>query len=374
MSLPQYAPVCTGDEKIVAPSAETQALRAEAGAAPQPRRACKKHRVIFRGMLMLALIYFTASSVSFPSIFGCHRHAAELPSHFTLPSGSRIPSVALGVWKASRGEVGQAVQAALDVGYRHIDDARVYNNEEEVGAALLGSGVKREDVWLTSKLPGTYHDPQDVEKSVDESLAALNTTYLDLFLIHFPVALFPENGTYNEALTENMFPTWQAMEQMVVKGKVRNIGISNFNIWRTQKLLSHPNITIAPVINQVELNFFNPQPGFLAWMKEHNILVEAYSPLGGEGQVGKTLGLPIVQDIATHLDITPAQVIISWHVQRGTVVLPKSVTPSRIEENLKITRLPDALFEKLEAAAVGHKPERTLNPSQRWGLPYDIFD
>ncbi|KAL1753365.1 NADP-dependent oxidoreductase domain-containing protein [Schizophyllum commune] len=328
------------------------------------------------------MVYVLASSarstLPFPRIWGCHRAAssasASLPSHYTLPSGDRIPSVALGVWKAGRGEVGQAVKVALDAGYRHIDDARVYRNEEEVGAAWSEGGYKREDLWITSKLWNDHHDPRDVEKSLDASLEALNTTYLDLFLIHWPIAFNRDGSVYNKELTDDPFPTWQKLEELVKKGKIRNIGVSNFNIWRLSKLLSHPNITIPPAINQVELNFWNPQPGLLAWAKAHNVLLEAYSPLGGDGQVGKTLSEPVVQEIAQALGITPAQVIISWHVQRGTVVLPKSVTPSRIEENLQVTRLPDALFDKLEAAAVGKKPQRTLNPSKGWGLPFDLFE
>ncbi|TRM65675.1 NADP-dependent oxidoreductase domain-containing protein [Schizophyllum amplum] len=332
MTLPQYAMGTQYDEKMASRPREETVHGEE-------RTRRKKHRALLPMIVALAIIYFTTNSV---------RRGLHHDHH------------------AGRGEVGQAVKTALDVGYRHIDDARVYRNEEEVGAAVFESGYKREDVWLTSKLWNDHHDPRDVE--------TLNTTYLDLFLIHWPIAFNRDGSVYNKELTDDPFPTWQKMEEMVAKGKVRNIGVSNFNIWRLSKLLSHPNITIPPAINQVELNFYNPQPGLLAWAKEHNILIEAYSPLGGDGQVGRTLNLPVVKEIAAELDITPAQVIISWHVQRGTVVLPKSVTPARIEENLQVTRLPDALFEKLEAAAVGHKPQRTLNPSESWGLPFDLFE
>jgi diketogulonate reductase-like aldo/keto reductase len=124
----------------------------------------------------------------------------------------------------------------------------------------------------------------------------------------------------------------------------------------------------------VELNFWNPQPELLQWSKEHGVLLEAYSPLGSVGYVGASLNVPEVKEIANFLGATPAQVIISWHVQRGTVVLPKSVTASRIEENIELFKLPGDLFEKLEKAATSHKPKRISNPSKSWGLDFDIFD
>jgi len=181
------------------------------------------------------------------------------------------------------------------------------------------------------------------------------------------------NYVLDEALTANPYPTWQKLEELVDKGKIRNIGISNFNIRRIQNLTANP-LKYKPAVNQVELNFWNPQPELLKWAKEHDLILEAYSPLGGSNEVGKTLSHPVVKSIAKELGITPAQVIISWHVQRGTIVLPKSVTPSRIEENLQIFSLPQDLFDKLEKAATSHEPHRTGNPSNRWGLDFDIFD
>jgi len=299
----------------------------------------------------------------------------SLPSHYTLPSGDKVPSVALGCWKSGKGEVGEAVKVALNAGYRHIDGAWIYGNEKEVGDAIKASSVPREDIWLTSKLWNAFHDPENIERTLNDSLKKLGTDYLDLYLIHWPVATFPDKTKtgYNKELTKNPYPTWQKLEEMVEKGKIRNIGISNFNIARIQNLTANP-LKIQPAINQVELNFFNPQPELLKWSKENNILLEAYSPLGGDGQVGASLSVPEVKEISKELGITPAQVLISWAIQRGTVVLPKSVTPSRVEENYHTTLLPAALFDKLEKAATSHPPQRITNPSKSWGLDFDIFD
>ncbi|TDL19680.1 hypothetical protein BD410DRAFT_791805 [Rickenella mellea] len=303
---------------------------------------------------------------------------ANLPSHYTLPSGDRIPSVALGVWQASKGEVGNAVKTALKAGYRHIDGAWIYRNEEEVGQAIKDSGVPRDQIFITSKLWNNFHSPEDVEAALDDSLSKLDTEYLDLYLIHWPIAFKKNPGSdgktvIDENLTANPYPTWQKLEELVGKGKIKNIGISNFNIRRIQNLTSNP-LKVKPAVNQVELSFWNPQSELLKWSKENGLLLEAYSPLGSTQQVKESLNVPEVKQIAKQLGITPAQVLISWHVQRGTVVLPKSVTPSRVEENFQVFALPSESFKQLENAAVSHPPFRVVNPSKAWGLDYDIFD
>lgn len=305
--------------------------------------------------------------------YGSTLSRAKLPSHFTLPSGDKIPSVALGVWKAKQNEVGNAVKTALKAGYRHIDGAWIYRNEEEVGAAIKSSSVSRKDLFLTSKLWNSFHAPEDVESALDESLAKLGTGYVDMYLIHWPIAFNEHGKPYDEKLTADPYPTWQKLEEMVEKGKVRNIGISNFNINRVKNLTANP-LKIKPAVLQVELNYWNPQPELVKWAHENDLLLEAYSPFGGDGQVGRSLNAPEVVAIAKELDVSPAQVLISWQVQRGIIVLPKSVHEDRIKDNLHIVKLPDHLFEKLEAAAASHPAERTVNPSKSWGLPFDIFD
>ncbi|KAF8635966.1 hypothetical protein AX15_000130 [Amanita polypyramis BW_CC] len=295
---------------------------------------------------------------------------SELPVHYTLPSGDKIPAVGLGVWRSKPNQVGDAVKNALKAGYRHIDGAWIYGNEAEVGQAIKESDTPRSQIWLTSKLWNSFHAPVDIERVLDESLAKLGTDYLDLYLIHWPVA-FKKDQETDFDLTENPYPTWQKLEELVEKGKIKNIGVSNFNLRRLNNLTGNPLI-IQPAVNQVELNFWFPQPELVKWSKENNILLEAYSPLGSTKRVRETLSVPEVKEIASELGITPAQVIISWHVQRGTVVLPKSVSLSHIEENFQVVTLPQAAFEKLENAATSHEPQRGSDPSKRWGV--DIFN
>ncbi|KAJ7583505.1 NADP-dependent oxidoreductase domain-containing protein [Mycena floridula] len=327
-------------------------------------------------MTLLALAFFARSrGFSAFKFKSCHRTLTKssLPTHFTLPSGDKIPSVALGVWQAAPGQVGNAVKTALNAGYRHIDDAWIYRNEEEVGVALEQSGVPREDIWLTSKLWNFHHHPDTVESALDESLSKLRTSYLDLYLIHWPLALNKDGSVYDKDLTDDPYPTWKKLEEMVEKGKVKNIGLSNFNIRRIQNLTANP-LKIKPAVNQVEINYFFPQTEMISWAKDNDIVIEAYSPLGSDRRVKDTLNIPEVKEIAADLGITPAQVIISWHVQRGTVVLPKSVTAHRIEENFQTVTLPPASFKKLEDAANAHPPKRGMNPSKGWGLDFDIFE
>jgi len=243
-------------------------------------------------------------------------------------------------------------------------------NEAEIGKAIKESGIPRKEIWLTSKLWNTFHAPDDIEPTLDETLNNLQTSYLDLYLIHWPLAQ-DRNGKLIQDLTENPLPTWKKLEEMVDKGKIRNIGVSNFNIRRLTNLTSS-DIKYRPAVNQVELNWFNPQPRLIAWAKENDILLEAYSPLGSEGQVKRGLAVKEVKEVAEELVITPAQVILSWLHQHDVVILPKSVHESRIRENLEVFKLPQAAFDKIERSAMSHSQGRIVDPSGLWGV--DIFE
>jgi len=320
--------------------------------------------------------------------FECHgiasrnasRPASSLPATYILPSGDKIPTVALGASfpDASNNEVVGAVKAALNAGYRHIDGAWAYHNEVAVGQAIKESNVSREEVFITSKLWNSYHAPEDIEPILDETLSNLQTSYVDLYLIHWPVAFEKEPYSrgkivVNKALTDDPYPTWKKLEELVDKGKIRNLGISNFNIRRYENLTSNP-LKHRPGVNQVELNFFNPQPELVKWAKDNDVLLEAYSPMGSTDQVKASLRVPAIKAAAKALGVTPAQVLISWHVQRGTIVLPKSVHCDRIWENFQILRLPSDMFDNIETAAASHPPQRLSNPSKSWGLDFDIFE
>ncbi|CRK42195.1 hypothetical protein BN1723_018976, partial [Verticillium longisporum] len=263
---------------------------------------------------------------------------------FKLNSGHSIPAVGLGTWQSGPNEVARAVEHALRHGYRHIDAAAVYDNEEEVGAGIKASGVPREEIFLTSKLWNTHHKAEDVEEALDQSLADLGTDYVDLYLIHWPVSFskpaekkqrFPlaaDGGV--DVIDVPASETWKAMEALVKKGKIRSIGVSNFSRARIEDLLK--NAEIKPAVNQIEAHPYLQQPELLEWSKQQDILITAYSPSGNNiYNLPKALDDPEVAAIAKEVGRQPAQVLIQWAVQRGTVVLPKSVTPSRIEENFQ---------------------------------------
>lgn len=296
---------------------------------------------------------------------------------FKLNSGYTIPAVGLGTWQSKPNEVAKAVEYALKNGYKHIDAAAVYDNEEEVGAGIKASGVARGDFFLTSKLWNTHHKAADVEVAVDQSLKDLQTDYLDLYLIHWPVA-FPRPEDKNQrfpidssdggvhVIDVPIEETWRALEALVKKGKLRSIGISNFTKEKTEEILKFAEI--KPAVNQIEAHPYLQQPDFLEWNKKQGILVAAYSPSGNNiYNLPKAIDDEEVIAIAKDLGQTPAQVLIQWAVQRGTVVLPKSVTPSRITENFQDFEVPQAAVEKINALDKNHR----YNVPVRLGV--DIF-
>lgn len=240
-------------------------------------------------------------------------------THIALNDGARIPQVGLGVWQTPNDEAAPAVKAALSAGYRHVDTAAVYENEEGVGEGIRQSGIDRSEIYLTTKLWNTEQGYDETLKAFDASLKRLGTDYVDLYLIHWPSA---HRGLFVD--------TWKAFVKLKEEGRAKSIGVSNFYPEHIEKIVAETGV--VPVINQIELHPDFQQREARAFHEKHGIATQSWSPLGQ----GKLLGHPAIADIAAKLGRTPAQVIIRWHIDNGLVVIPKSVTPSRIAENFNV--------------------------------------
>jgi len=258
-----------------------------------------------------------------------------------LNNGVEIPQLGFGVFKIEPSETRKATLAALEAGYRHIDTAQMYGNEREVGDAVRDFGIDRRDVFVTSKLNNPFHDPDDAMRAFDDSLAVLDIEYLDLFLMHWPL---PKVGDFVE--------TWKAMEQMASTGKVRAIGVSNFQPHHLQRIFDEAQI--VPAVNQIEVHPYLTQDDVRAFDAEHGIATEAWSPLA-KGAVADDA---VVRKVSERVGKTPAQVTLRWHVQRGDIVFPKSVNPSRIRENFDIFDF-ELGDEDMEAITALNRDERT---------------
>jgi len=268
---------------------------------------------------------------------------------FDFGNGSTMPALGLGTWKADPGVVASVVREAIGIGYRHFDCAPIYGNETEIGtaikAAIRAGEVRREELWVTSKLWNSDHARADVTPALERTLGDLGLEYLDLYLIHWPIAfrpgvVFPEHaGEYLGIEQAPISQTWAGMEQAVSSGLCRNIGVSNFSRSKIEKLLD--TATIRPAVNQVESHPYLAQQDLLQWCNEQDIVLTAYSPLGSGDRAEAMkradepalLKDPVILSIAEQHGLSAGQVLIAWALNRGTSVIPKSSNPDRLREN-----------------------------------------
>ncbi|MFG2175378.1 aldo/keto reductase [Streptomyces niveus] len=259
----------------------------------------------------------------------------------TLNNGVRIPQLGFGTFQIPPADTRAATLTALEVGYRHIDTAQMYGNEKEVGQAVRDSGLDRDDIFVTSKLNNPFHEPAAAHAAFDQSLTDLGLAHLDLFLIHWPL---PATGKFVE--------TWQALEEIYRSGRVRAIGVSNFQPNHLRRLME--NSVIVPAVNQIEAHPYLTQEEVRAFDAEHDIATEAWSPIAK----GKVLNDPVVVGIAAAHGRTPAQVTLRWAIQRGDIVFPKSVTRARVEENFALFNFELSEADMAEISAL-NRDERT---------------
>ncbi|KAI0119281.1 Aldo/keto reductase [Daldinia grandis] len=309
---------------------------------------------------------------------------------FTLNNGVKIPAIGFGTFanEGAKGETYKAVTAALEVGYRHLDCAWFYKNEAEVGEALRdflakNKSVKREDIFICTKVWQHLHEPDEVKWSLENSLQNFGLDYVDLFLVHWPIAAERDDnhmpkigadGKYiiKKELTENPEPTWRAMEELYEAKKTRAIGVSNWTIPGLKKLLQFAKV--KPTVNQIEIHPFLPNQELVEFCQQNDILPAAYSPLGSQDQVPNT-GEKVrtnktLIEVAERSGHTLAQVLLAWGIRRGYVVLPKSSTPSRIESNFQVPQISDADFEAVNSVAKG-RHTRFVNMKDTFG--YDVW-
>jgi alcohol dehydrogenase (NADP+) len=324
------------------------------------------------------LTLLLAASVSARSILdflplGSHQKPIKSPKH-----GIDIPSLGLGLWNSKGRQATNAVTAAFSTGYTHFDSAAAYSNEDYVGAGLSHTNLSRSSYWITSKLWNDAHRPDLVEPALRKTLSDLNTTHLDLYLMHWPVAFVP-NKSPRTIIDQDttILDTWHAMEALVAANLTRHIGVSNFSPRQLDVILK--DCKIQPFAHEFETHPYLQQQSFVDWHIEHGIKVIAYSPLanlnptynGTHSELGPITEDPFWKELAGNKSVTVAQAVLGWGIQRGTVVIPKSTHEERIVENFGAR---DVRFSKGEMAMVAEQDRRARfnNPSKGWGV--ELFE
>lgn len=242
--------------------------------------------------------------------------------YITFHDGRKAPQLGFGTWQISDQDVPGSIHAALEAGYRSIDTAYIYKNEASVGKSIAQSGIPREELFITTKVWNTSHGHDSTKAALQDSLERLQMDYVDLYLIHWPV---PMEKRYIE--------TWEAMIQLRDEGRAKSIGVCNFNIPHLQRLLDKTGV--IPVVNQIELHPYFQQDDLRAYHADHEIVTEAWSPLGQ----GTLFDDPVLSAIAHKHQVSVARIMLAWHIQIGNMALPKSITPSRIAENINVFNL-----------------------------------
>jgi 2,5-diketo-D-gluconate reductase A len=273
-----------------------------------------------------------------------------------LNDSHEIPQLGFGVFQIPPEDTAQAVSQALEVGYRHIDTAEMYRNERGVGEALRASDLSRDEIYVTSKLSNGCHHPDDARKAFDHTLEALGTEYVDLFLVHWPLPTLYD-GDY--------VSTWKVMEEFKQQGRARSIGVSNFQVPHLQRLAAETDVT--PAVNQIEIHPYFLNEEVRRYGEDHGISTEAWSPIAQ----GAVLDDAVITEIASRLERTAAQVVLRWHIQRDSIVFPKSTTASRIAENFELFdfALEDSDMEAITALDKGEDGRTGPHPDKFAYIP-----
>ena len=273
--------------------------------------------------------------------------------NITLNDGNTIPQLGFGVFQIKPEDTADAVKTALDIGYRHIDTAEMYGNEKEVGEGIRASGIPRDEIFVTSKLNNSFHEPDAARKAFDTTLSDLGFDYIDLFLIHWPLPT-QYGGDY--------VSTWNTMIEFAKSGRSKSVGVSNFQVEHLERLAKETEL--VPAVNQIEVHPYLANDIVRKYGRDHGIATEAWSPIAQ----GKVLDDPVITDLAAEVSKSPAQVVLRWHIQRGDIIFPKSVTPKRVQENF-------ALFDfELDSDAVAKIDALDKGEDGRVGPHPDTFD